>query len=168
MDMTSLQDLYVNELRDVLNAENQILKALPKMAKKASSPELSQAFEEHLEQTRQHVQRLNRIFQNMGQTPRSRKCKGMEGIIEEGEDFMDEADSEQVLDAGLIAAAQRVEHYEIAVYGTLRTYAKLLGDEEAARLLQQTLDEEGQTDKKLTKLAESGINIEAKQAESDA
>ncbi|WP_428937059.1 ferritin-like domain-containing protein [Fontivita pretiosa] len=168
MDMTSLQDLYLNELRDVLNAENQILKALPKMARKASSPELSQAFEEHLEQTRQHVQRLNRIFQNLGQTPRSRKCKGMEGIIEEGKDFMDEADSEQVLDAGLIATAQRVEHYEIAVYGTLRTYAQLLGDEEAARLLQQTLDEEGETDKKLTRLAESGINIEAKQAETDA
>jgi ferritin-like metal-binding protein YciE len=166
MDMTSLRDLYVNELRDMLNAENQILKALPKMAKKASSPQLSQAFEQHLEQTRQHVQRLNRIFESMGQTPRSRKCKGIEGIIEEGKDFMDQADNEQVQDAGLIAAAQRVEHYEIAVYGTLRTYAKLLGDEEAARLLQQTLDEEGETDKKLTKLAESGINIEARHAES--
>ncbi len=168
MDVTNLQDLYVDELRDLLSAENQIIKALPKMAKKASSPDLQHAFEQHLEQSKTHLERLNQIFQTMGQTPRAKKCKGIEGIIEEGKGFMDEADSEEVMDAGLIASAQRVEHYEMAAYGTVRTYAKLLGDENAARLLQQTLDEEGDTDKKLTSLAESGINVEAEQPRSDA
>jgi len=168
MDMSTLQDLYLDELRDLLNAEGQIIKALPKMAKKASSPELQQAFQSHLEETKGHVERLNQIFEKMGEKPRSKKCKGMEGIIEEGKDVMEEAENEEVLDAALIAAAQRVEHYEMAAYGTVRTYARLLGDEQAARLLQQTLDEEGETDKKLTALAESGINVEAAEAQSDA
>jgi ferritin-like metal-binding protein YciE len=168
MDMTSLQDLYIDELRDLLSAENQIIKALPRMAKKASNPDLQQAFEEHLDQSRTHVERLNEIFEGMGQKPRAKKCKGIEGIIEEGKEFMDEADSEEVMDAGLIAAAQRVEHYEMAAYGTVRTYAQLLGENDAARLLQQTLDEEGDTDKKLTELAMNGINVQAREAEAQA
>jgi ferritin-like metal-binding protein YciE len=163
MEMTELQDLYVDELRDLLSAENQIIKALPKMAKQASSPELQKAFNKHLEESKGHVDRLNRIFEKMGQRPRAKKCKGIEGILEEGKEFMDEAETDELMDAGLIASAQRVEHYEIAAYGTLRTYAELLGDKEAAKLLQQTLDEEGATDKKLTSLAQSGINVEAAQ-----
>jgi ferritin-like metal-binding protein YciE len=168
MDMTSLQDLYVDELRDLLSAENQIIKALPRMAKRATNPDLQQAFEEHLDQSKTHVERLNQIFDSLGQKPRAKKCKGIEGIIEEGKEFMDEADSEEVMDAGLIAAAQRVEHYEMAAYGTVRTYAQLLGEDQAARLLQQTLDEEGDTDKKLTELAMNGINVQAREAEAQA
>src|SRR4051812_42165817 len=168
MEMSTLQDLYLDELRDLLSAEGQIIKALPKMAKKASSPELQQAFTSHLEESKGHLERLNQIFEKMGEKPRAKKCKGIEGIIEEGKDVMEEAENEEVLDAALIAAAQRVEHYEMAAYGTVRTYARLLGDEQAARLLQQTLDEEGETDKKLSALAESGINVEAAEAESDA
>jgi ferritin-like metal-binding protein YciE len=163
MDMSTLQDLYIDELRDLLHAENQILKALPKMAKQASSPELQKAFEDHLQETEGHVERLNKIFEMMGEKPRTKKCKGMEGIIEEGKEIMSEAENDEIMDAGLIAAAQRVEHYEMAAYGTVRTYAKLLGDDKAAKLLQQTLDEEGNADKKLTALAESGINLEAAQ-----
>lgn len=161
MQMSNLQELYVDELKDLYNAENQILKALPKMAKAASSPDLQDAFEEHLEQTRQQVQRLEQIFQKMGLPVKGKKCRGMQGIIEEGKELLDEKLEPQVLDAGLISAAQRVEHYEMAGYGSCRTFAKLLGDNEAANLLQQTLDEEGQTDKKLTKLAESHINQQA-------
>jgi len=168
MEMSTLQDLYLDELRDLLSAEGQIIKALPKMARKASSPELRQAFTSHLEESKGHLERLNQIFEKMGEKPRAKKCKGIEGIIEEGKDVMEEAENEEVLDAALIAAAQRVEHYEMAAYGTVRTYARLLGDEQAARLLQQTLDEEGEADKKLTSLAESGINVEAAEAESDA
>jgi len=168
MEMSTLQDLYLDELRDLLSAEGQIIKALPKMAKKASSPELQQAFTSHLEESKGHLERLNQIFEKMGEKPRAKKCKGIEGIIEEGKDVMEDAENEEVLDAALIAAAQRVEHYEMAAYGTVRTYARLLGDEQAARLLQQTLDEEGETDKKLSALAESGINVEAAEAESDA
>ena len=169
MEMNALQDLYLDELRDLLSAESQIIKALPKMAKEATSPQLQQAFQDHLEETKGHVERLNQIFENMGEKPRAKKCKGMEGIIEEGKEFMEEAESDEVMDAGLIASAQRVEHYEMAAYGTVRTYAKLLGDEKAAKLLQQTLDEEGAADEKLTSLAESGINVKAEeQAASDA
>lgn len=168
MDLTSLKDLYVDELRDLLSAEAQIIKALPRMAKSARKPELQEAFQEHLAQSKGHLDRLNQIFEKMGQRPRSRKCKGIEGIIDEGKDLIDDADSDEVMDAGLIASAQRVEHYEMAAYGTVRTYAKLLGDEEAARLLQQTLNEEGEADKKLTSLAEQGINVEAAQQASSA
>ena len=161
MEMENLQDLFVEELRDLYNAENQLLKALPRMAKKASSPQLQTAFQTHLRETQGHVKRLEQIFDKLGKKPTGKKCKGMEGLIEEGKEMMSEDAEPEVLDAGLISAAQRVEHYEIAGYGTVRTYAKLLGDEQAARLLQQTLDEEGATDKKLTQLAESSINVEA-------
>jgi ferritin-like metal-binding protein YciE len=163
MEIDQLKELYVDELRDLLSAENQIVKALPKMAKKAASPQLRQAFEEHLEQSKGHVERLQQIFANMDLSARAKTCKGMQGIMAEGTELMEEVD-EPALDAALISAAQKVEHYEMASYGTVRAYARLLGDEKAARLLQQTLDEEGETDKKLTKLAESGINVEAVQA----
>ena len=165
MEMSHLQDLYVEELKDLYSAENQMLKNLPRMAKKASNEQLAQSFQMHVEQTRQHVERLEQIFEKLGKSPRGKKCQGMEGLIEEAKEMMAEDMAEDVLDAALISAAQKAEHYEIASYGTVRTYARLLGDEEAARLLQQTLDEEGETDKKLTKLAESSINIEAAEEE---
>jgi ferritin-like metal-binding protein YciE len=157
-----LQELLVDELKDLYNAENQIIKALPKMAKNASHPELRRAFETHLEETRNHAQRLEQIAEEMGFSLRGKKCKGMEGLIDEGKEIMDEFE-EETLDAGMIAAAQKVEHYEIAGYGTARTHANLLGLKKVARLLQQTLDEEGRTDKKLTQLAESVVNVEALQ-----
>jgi ferritin-like metal-binding protein YciE len=163
MDIDSLQKLFVHELKDLYSAENQILKALPKMADKASSPELRQAFEMHHKQTEEQVRRLEQIFDSLEHQPGGHKCVGMEGLIEEGEDVMKDAEDDAVRDAGMIAAAQRVEHYEIAAYGTARTYARMLGNEEAAQLLQQTLDEEGETDKKLTKLAESRVNPKAMQ-----
>jgi len=163
MSMESLHDLYVSELKDLYNAENQILKALPKMAKAATNPDLQKAFQMHLEQTEGHVERLEQIFANLGVSPKGKKCKGMEGVIAEGKEMMEEEAEPEVMDAGLISAAQRVEHYEMAGYGSVRNYAKLLGDENAARLLQKTLDEEGETDKKLTQLAESHINMEAQQ-----
>jgi ferritin-like metal-binding protein YciE len=165
--MTSLHELYVEELKDIYNAEQQILKALPKMMKAASDRELQRAFAQHEKQTQQQVKRLDRIFRELGETPRGKKCKGMEGLIEEGSDLIKERPEPEVLDAGLIAAAQRVEHYEIAAYGTARAYAQQLGHSEHASLLQQTLDEEGETDKLLTALAESSINIEAELADED-
>ena len=161
MDLETLNKLFVHELKDIYSAENQILEALPKMAEKASNAELKSAFEEHHRQTQEHVQRLDRIFEDLEFKATGQKCKGMEGLIEEGEDVMEDAEDDEVRDAAMIAAAQRVEHYEIAAYGTARTYARMLGNEEAERLLQTTLDEEGETDKKLTKLAESGVNREA-------
>lgn len=161
MKLDSLKKLYIEELRDLYNAEQQITKALPKMVEATSSPDLKKAFQEHLEQTHQHVQRLEQIFEKLGESPKGKTCKGMEGLIREGEEMIKENADAAVRNAGLISAAQRVEHYEMAGYGTVRTYAKLLKQDEAARLLQQTLDEEGATDKKLTQLAESGINIEA-------
>jgi ferritin-like metal-binding protein YciE len=161
MHMESLQDLFVEELKDVLHAEGQLIKALPKMAKKASSPELQQMFEQHLEQTKGHVERLEQIFEKLGKAARGKTCKAMQGLLEEGKEIMEEDAEPEVRDAGMIAAAQKVEHYEIATYGTLRTYAEMMGDKESAKLLQKTLDEEEATDKKLTKLAESQINVEA-------
>lgn len=163
MEMESLQDLYVEELKDLYNAENQLIKALPKMAKAASADELKSAFEEHLEVTRGHVERLEQIFNKLGKSPKGKKCIAMEGLIEEGKELMEEDVDPEVLDAGLICAAQKVEHYEIASYGCVRTYAKLLGDKEATRLLQETLDEEGEADKMLTQLAVSTINLQAAQ-----
>lgn len=160
MEIDSLRKLYVDELKDLYSAEKQILQALPKMAKKASNQQLRQGFEKHLEQTRIQVERLDRIFELLGKSPRGKKCKGMEGLLEEGKEMMQEDMDDDVMDAALISAAQRVEHYEIAGYGTVRTYADLLGEKEHAKLLQQTLDEEGQTDKELTKLAQL-INVEA-------
>ena len=167
MDMQSLQDLYIDELKDVLNAEGQIIKALKTMSKKATNPQLKKAFETHRVESEEHVNRLKQIFEGLGKKASGKKCKGTEGIIEEGKDFMEEAESDELLDAGMIASAQRIEHYEMAAYGTLRTYARLLGDTKAEKLLQKTLDEEKLTDEKLSKLAESGINIEAAEADEE-
>lgn len=161
MKLETLKDLYVEELKDLYSAENQILKALPQMAKAAASPELRAGFEEHFSQTKEHVSRLEQIFESLGKSPRGKHCKGMEGVLEEGKELLKEDAEPEVLDAGLIAAAQHVEHYEIAGYGVCRTYAKLLGEDRAATLLQTTLNEEETTDRKLTKLAETSINVEA-------
>ncbi len=161
MKLDSLQKLYIEELRDLYNAENQLVKALPKMAKHASHQELKQAFEDHLEQTKEHVERLDEIFKRLDERPTGKTCKGMKGLIEEGSEILEKDGDESVLDAALIGAAQRVEHYEIAGYGTVRTFANMLGENEAAELLQQTLDEEGEADKLLTELAESVVNVEA-------
>lgn len=161
MEMESLQELYVEELRDLYSAENQILKALPRMIRAASDRKLKQAFTKHEKQTRGQVKRLERIFRELGEKPTGKKCKGMEGLLAEGKELIQEKPDAEVLDAGLIAAAQRVEHYEIAGYGTVRTYAQHLGYAGQAELLQRTLDEEGETDKLLTSLAENGINVEA-------
>jgi ferritin-like metal-binding protein YciE len=158
----SLNDLFVDQLKDVYSAERQIIQALPKMAKAASDPQLQQAFQEHLNQTQQQKDRLDQIFQNLGASSGRKKCAGMEGIINEGQELMDNGGAPEVIDAGLIAAAQKVEHYEISAYGTLRTYARMLGNEQVAGMLQQTLDEEAKTDEKLTTLAERGINTQAK------
>ena len=160
-----LEELLVDELKDLYSAENQIIKALPKMAKAASAPELKRAFERHLEETRRQVERLNQIGEALDIKLTGKKCKGMEGLIEEGKEVMEEDLDENALDAGLIGAAQKVEHYEIAGYGTARTHAEVLGLSKVAKLLQQTLDEEGATDKKLTQLAESLVNVEAAVAE---
>lgn len=161
MALESLQELYLEQLKDLHSAEEQIIEALPKMAEKASNAELRQAFELHLRQTKEQLRRLDQIGQRAGQKLTGHKCKGMEGLLEEGEELMKERADSDVLDAAMIAAAQRVEHYEIAGYGCARTYARLLGLEDDARILQQTLDEEGETDKLLTNLAERVINVEA-------
>lgn len=160
MDQNELKELYVEELKDIYNAENQLLKALPKMAKASTSGELRTGFEEHLEQTKGHVKRLEQIFSALSEKPTGKKCKGMEGLIAEGQETMQEDFDDDALDAGLISAAQRVEHYEIAAYGTVRTYANILGENEAASLLEETLEEEKETDQKLTQLAEQ-INVQA-------
>ncbi|HEX2980968.1 MAG TPA: ferritin-like domain-containing protein [Anaerolineaceae bacterium] len=162
MKMKSLHDLYVEQLKDLYNAETQITKALPKMAKAASSPQLQQAYHQHMDQTKGQMDRLKQIFEELGKSPTGKKCVGMEGIIKEGDELLDGNVDPDVLDAGLIGAAQKVEHYEICGYGTARTYAQRLGYDKAARVLQQILDEEKQTDAKLTALAESGINVQAK------
>jgi len=161
MKLETLHDLYVEELRDLYNAEHQILKALPKMAKAASAPLLAKAFTEHLAETKVQVERLETIFKTLDVSPKGKTCKAMEGLLEEGKDVMSEDADPTVMDAALIAAAQRVEHYEMAGYGCVRTFARLLGEDASADLLQKTLDEEGAADKKLTKLAESVINAEA-------
>jgi ferritin-like metal-binding protein YciE len=162
--LQDLRDLWVDELKDLYHAEHQILKALPKMAKAAVDDELRTAFEEHLEQTRGHVERLEQVFEQIGEAPKGKRCKGMEGIIAEGKEMIDLDLPEPVGDAALIAAAQRVEHYEIAAYGTVRTYAELLGEGDAATLLEETLNEEKETDERLTAIAES-VNPEAAEPE---
>jgi ferritin-like metal-binding protein YciE len=161
MKINTLQDLYIEELRDIYNAETQLIKALPKVAQAATSDELRAAFEDHLEQTKEHVERLDQIFESLGTASKGKKCKAMEGLIEECNELLEEDIAEPVLDAALIAAAQRIEHYEISVYGTLATFAKLLAREDDADLLGQTLDEEKETDETLTDIAESTINAEA-------
>jgi ferritin-like metal-binding protein YciE len=167
MQENALKELYIDELRDIYNAESQLLKALPKMAKASGSPELRMGFEHHLQQTKGHVERLESIFESLGEKPSGKKCKGMQGLIDEGAEMAKEKLQDDARDAGLISAAQRVEHYEIAAYGSVRTYANLLGDRNAVALLQQTLEEEKETDQKLTKLAES-INVVASRASAKA
>jgi ferritin-like metal-binding protein YciE len=157
----TLQDVYVDQLKDLWSAENQLLKALPKMAKGAANAKLRTAFEEHEVMTRTHVERLEKIFEQLGEKPGGKKCKGMEGLIEEGEETLEEHEMSITRDAALIADAQRVEHYEIAGYGTVRTMANMLGLGDQAELLQKTLDEEGETDKRLSALAETVVNVEA-------
>lgn len=161
MKLESLKDLLVEQLKDLYSAENQIIKALPKMAKAATSAELRKGFEEHLEQTHKHVQRLEQICEQLGVSPKGKKCSATEGLIEEGAELMGEDADQAVMDAGLIAAAQKVEHYEMASYGCARTWAEELGLEAAAKLLHKTYEEEKATDEKLTKLAKQRVNKEA-------
>jgi ferritin-like metal-binding protein YciE len=161
MKLGSLNDLYITELKDIYSAEKQILKALPKMIKAANNEKLAAGFEEHLGETESQVERLEQIFKNLGASPTGHACAAMKGILEEGSEMIKADGDEDVIDAALIGAAQRVEHYEIAAYGCARTYARLLGREGDVELLQESLDEEGATDKKLTKLAETLINVKA-------
>jgi ferritin-like metal-binding protein YciE len=161
MELETLKDLYVDELKDLYSAENQILKALPRMIKVSTHPQLKKAFTTHERQTREHVKRLERICKELGVSPKGKKCDGMEGLLKEGKSLIAEKPEPDVLDAGLLSAAQHVEHYEMAGYGTVRTYARQLGYEAQAELLQRTLDEEGETDHLLTAIAESSINLDA-------
>jgi len=153
MSVDTVEKLFVSELKDLYSSENQITKALPKMAKAATSPELKSAFESHLQETEGQIQRLERIFEILGKAPGGKSCKGMKGVLEEGSEVLEETAEGEVRDAGLISAAQRVEHYEMAGYGSVRAYAELLGQAEIAKLLQQTLDEESAADKKLTQIS---------------
>jgi ferritin-like metal-binding protein YciE len=166
MPKDSLRELYIDELRDLYSAETQLVKALPKMAKAASNQELRQAFEEHLRQTSGHVTRLEQIFEELGEKPTGKKCVGMEGLVKEGSELISEDFPEPVLDAGMIGTAQRVEHYEIAAYGTVRSFAELLGESEQVSLLEETLNEEKEADKKLTQISEN-VNPEAAEAEAE-
>ena len=161
MKLDTLQKLYTNELRDLYNAEHQLLKALPKMANAASSEDLKDAFEKHLEQTKSHVERLEQVFEELNEKPKGKTCRAMKGLVEEGSEILQQDGEESVLDAGIIVAAQKVEHYEIAGYGSVRTFAHLLGQNKAAELLQTTLDEEAETNQVLNRLAESIVNPEA-------
>jgi ferritin-like metal-binding protein YciE len=161
MSLKSLDDLFVNELRDLYNAENQLLKALPKMAKAATAPDLKAAFESHLKETEGHVTRLEQIFEELGKSPKGKTCHAMKGLVEEGSEVIEENAEDHVRDAALIAAAQRVEHYEMAGYGTVATFAHILGQTQAERLLRATLKEEGAADKKLTSIAETTVNQSA-------
>jgi ferritin-like metal-binding protein YciE len=161
MKIQTLTDLYIHQLKDLYSAEKQLIKALPKMAKAATNEKLRAGFELHLEETKEHATRLESLLSSHKQTTRGPKCKAMEGLIEEGKELMEDEVDPEVLDVGLIAAAQKVEHYEIAGYGCARTLAEILGDKAGQKVLQQTLDEEGSTDKKLTELALSEINVSA-------
>lgn len=164
MALHTLEDLYVDHLKELYNAEHQITKALPRMVKKVASPELRNALESHLEQTETQIERLERVFQKMEKSPRGKKCVGMEGLLEEGQEILSEDMEPMLRDSAIIGAAQKVEHYEISAYGTLIAYARLLGDEEAVRLFKESLNEESQADELLTKVAESGINQSALQS----
>jgi ferritin-like metal-binding protein YciE len=167
MKIDSLDILLEEELKDIYSAEKQLLKALPKMAKKASSDELRAALEEHLTITEGQITRLEEVFELLGKTAKAKTCKAMQGLIEEATELMEEDCTDSVMDAGIIAAAQKVEHYEIASYGTVRTWANLCGEEDAAELLQETLDEETEADQKLTQLAESLVNPAAQEGEEE-
>src|SRR4029450_7374193 len=160
MPTEGLKELYIDELKDLYSAENQLIRALPKMAKAANSEDLREGFEAHLEQTKEHVQRLEQIFKSMDESPKGKKCVGMEGLVKEGSEAIEEDFEDAVMDAALIGAAQRVEHYEIAAYGTVCEFAKVLGENEHASLLEQTLEEEKETDEKLSELAKD-INARA-------
>jgi len=161
--LETMKELLLDELQDLYSAETQITKALPKMAKASSSADLKHAFESHLQETEGHVQRLEKIFKNLQESPKGKTCEGMKGLLKEGDERVKEGGESDVLDAGLIAAAQRVEHYEIAAYGSARTYAELLGENEIAKLLEQTLEEEKSADQKLTKVAKK-VNLKAEAA----
>jgi ferritin-like metal-binding protein YciE len=161
VEFNSLEDLFIEQLKDMYDAEQRLTKALPKMAKTAHNGELKRAFEEHLEETKNQVTRLEQIFEILGKDAERKTCAAMKGLIEEGDEVISAKGDADVRDAGLIAAAQRVEHYEIAGYGTARTFAERLGYNDVARLLQQTLDEEGAADKKLTQVAEQTVNVQA-------
>jgi len=161
MSMKNLQDLMIEELRDMYHAENQLVKALPKMATAASTPALKEAFERHLQQTQNQVSRIETIFEELGGDPRGKRCKGMEGIVSEGAEVLEKEGPGGVIDAALIAAAQRVEHYEIAAYGCIRSYANLLGLSDIAKLVDQSLEEEEAADHLLSELAETEVNTMA-------
>ena len=161
MELDSLRKLYVDELKDLYSAENQMLKNMPRMMKAASSKELKRAFAQHEKMTQRQVKRLERVFKMLGERPGGKKCVGMEGLVNEAKELIQEKPEPEVLDAGLISKAQHIEHYEMAGYGTVRTYARTLGYEDQQALLQETLDEEQMTDKLLTEIAENGINVEA-------
>jgi ferritin-like metal-binding protein YciE len=160
---TELHDMFLEELADIYNAEQQLTKALPKLAKASQNAELREAFESHLEETQNHISRLDQVAKSLGESLKRKKCAAMEGLIEEGEEIIDEMEDSAALDAGLILAAQKVEHYEIASYGGLRAWAELMGHDEAAELLQETLDEEKAADEKLNQIAETAANQEARQ-----
>ena len=161
MSISTMEDLFVDQLRDIYHAEKQLVKALPKMAKNSTSTELKNAFAEHLQQTEEHVNRIEHVFERMNARAKAKKCEAMEGLIEEGQEIIDCDAPDEVCDAGLIGAAQKVEHYEIAAYGTLITWAREMGHEDCAELLKQTLDEEKAADEKLTQIAESAVNQQA-------
>jgi ferritin-like metal-binding protein YciE len=163
MKLSTLRELFIDELKDLYSAETQITKALPKLVKACAAPALKQAFEHHLEETKNHVSRLEQIFDQLNESPKGKTCEAMKGLLKEGDERLGEDGDPDVLDAGIIAAAQRVEHYEIAAYGSARTYAELLGEREAVRLLSETLEEEKAADSKLTQVAQK-INVEAKAA----
>jgi len=167
MKIDSLRTLLEEELKDIYSAERQLLKAMPKMAKKATSQELKRALQEHMQVTERQVERLEDVFEALGKPVKSKTCEAMQGLLEEAKGIMEEEADDAVMDAGIIAAAQKVEHYEMASYGTVRTWARLCGEDEAANLLQETLDEEGYADKHLTELAESLINPEAQDGDGD-
>jgi ferritin-like metal-binding protein YciE len=167
MKEANFEELFQEELQDIYDAEKQIIQALPKMAEAATSEELTAAFEEHLEVTRQHVKRLDKVFQKIGKKPGGKTCEGMQGLLREGEKMISEMAKSPVLDAGLIAAAQKVEHYEISAYGTARSMAEMLGQEEAAELLEETLEEEKETDENLTEIAESIMSSESGEEEEE-
>ncbi|HWB01541.1 MAG TPA: ferritin-like domain-containing protein [Verrucomicrobiales bacterium] len=168
MKLETLRDLLIHELKDLYSAEKQLVKALPKVAKAATNPDLKAGVEKHLEETKEHVNRLEQIFEELGTTGRGPSCKAMEGLIEESATLISDEPDEEVLDAGLICGSQKIEHYEIAGYGTARAFAELLGEENVMELLQQTLDEEKATDEKLTELAMSAVNISAMDGGDDA
>lgn len=167
MAIKDLKELFLHELKDVYDAEQQLVEALPQMAENATDAELAEAFREHLGQTRQHASRLEQVFALMGEKPEAEPCAGMHGLIEEGNELLQEDAEPTVKDAALISAAQRIEHYEIAAYGTLRVWAGTMGMEEAVQLLEETLEEEKMADQKLSEIAESTVNIDAETEESE-